>query len=1171
MLMRRFYYILILALITSCTVDNKLYTGDNYEDTPIAFSTNITPLTTKAYVTTSDSLKQKDEEFNTSAYYVVNENDTINYFDATVTYDGALWVSNNPQFWPNSGSILFDAYSPLSVNNGSITNVISSSKSNHQLKYNCPSGIDDQIDLLVKRVEVGNKNTANIDFEHALSKIGFTIEFEDENNIILDSINIFYRNFECEKSYSFNSGAWIEPSSPVLYDGENVSTAINVDKQVIDATDNVTFNVDTCVIMIIPQSINESSGKYISVSIDYHIAYASGEPSTRLVTGTMPLPSPNTSNQYIKGEGYTYNLIVNGETIKYGGLNIVEPEDPSPAYGNIDLSLITETTAYYEVDNAPVPSSADEYEMYYYTTALRVESLMELGVRDFVVVGSLGADEVSTLGNGKLGYYGSGSSPFSLGPNAGAFDQSDENLFSVDLRGVSDFPMFKYMHADDVTIGSNEIIDGDSRIVPSGLFMDVLGLREVILPHGLSAVGDHSFANCDALVSIDISDVVHIETGSFQKCDKLTTVIGDNLVRVHPNGFDACASLVNIELGLVTEIDEFGFVNCSSLNNVDLSNLTSIGRHAFDGCTNLTLKTGTTIPAFEEVEEYAFSGCTQLGVNGTLINLENAYAIHDYAFNDCYNITLSSIYLNKLDTIGLSAFQYCRSIGEIQLPTIDTIGSAAFLGCSNLKITDTGIESIDVLNSYLFQGCSSLDNYFTFNNVTEVGKYAFSYCSNLRGLTMENLETIGGNFFSDCPSLEILSIPKVVENSHSWYDDVYDDSGTIVSHTLKDCTIFGMLMFAQSTLTTLNIGSVTASVPDWYPNLSEFPNLKDAVLSSVASVGSNGFYKCSSLESVDITSATSIGIQAFYNCTSLQNIISENITTIAQVAFRGCEKLESINFEKAETISDSTFALCTNLKSISLPSLKAIEHQALYGCTSLTTVDIPNATSIGNETFSNCSSLTSINMPYVTSIGNNAFDNCSSLSELILNDVSSIGLDFLSGCNNLKTIELASVGSIFWDGNWNYAVSVIANSKSTMERLVLTSAEGVLYGWDFQAYPNLKYVDLSSITQCGAGSFADNANLEVLYLKSLTTITGLWALSGCPSLTELDLSSLGLTNYYADGDNTIETTNISDLQLFTWGWDGSGCTLTLSAAQYDANVDGNSWAGITWGTIIRAE
>ena len=71
---------------------------------------------------------------------------------------------------------------------------------------------------------------------------------------------------------------------------------------------------------------------------------------------------------------------------------------------------------------------------------------------------------------------------------------------------------------------------------------------------------------------------------------------------------------------------------------------------------------------------------------------------------------------------------------------------------------------------------------------------------------------------------------------------------------------------------------------------------------SVASIGDDAFYYCTSLSSVTIgNGVTSIGGSAFKNCTSLRSVaIGNGVTSIGGSAFSGCKSLSDVYYIGSE-------------------------------------------------------------------------------------------------------------------------------------------------------------------------------------------------------------------------------------------------------------------------------
>lgn len=81
---------------------------------------------------------------------------------------------------------------------------------------------------------------------------------------------------------------------------------------------------------------------------------------------------------------------------------------------------------------------------------------------------------------------------------------------------------------------------------------------------------------------------------------------------------------------------------------------------------------------------------------------------------------------------------------------------------------------------------------------------------------------------------------------------------------------------------------------------------------------------------------TSIGDRAFFKCSSLENIeIPESVTHIGKAAFENCSSLKNIEFPESVK-HNRTFYYCSHLTNIEFPAtIKSIGNSAFKGCTSL--------------------------------------------------------------------------------------------------------------------------------------------------------------------------------------------------------------------------------------------
>lgn len=104
-----------------------------------------------------------------------------------------------------------------------------------------------------------------------------------------------------------------------------------------------------------------------------------------------------------------------------------------------------------------------------------------------------------------------------------------------------------------------------------------------------------------------------------------------------------------------------------------------------------------------------------------------------------------------------SRSKYIREvrIGE----NISGIGSYAFSGCSNLRRV-VFPDSLKIIGECAFRGCTGLDSVILPAGVKEIWAYAFSECSGLKDVVLpDGIEEIQGYAFAGCKSLAWITIP----------------------------------------------------------------------------------------------------------------------------------------------------------------------------------------------------------------------------------------------------------------------------------------------------------------------------------------------------------------------------------------------------------------------------
>lgn len=250
-------------------------------------------------------------------------------------------------------------------------------------------------------------------------------------------------------------------------------------------------------------------------------------------------------------------------------------------------------------------------------------------------------------------------------------------------------------------------------IVPAGItaigdrcFAFCTEIEQVVLPDGLTSIGDCAFLHCTSLKSVSLPDSVSkIGEGTFSYCLALESLhMPDSLQRIGSGAFALCNSLPSVSLPQhVTEIGSKAFMGCGALRSVALpDSLTTISEGTFTGCP--ALETVALPAALNEIGAHAFSGCSAL----TSLSLPDGLnVLGSGAFSGCS--ALSSLTLpSQLTAVPDDLCENCTSLSTVTLPEgITAIGSKAFSGCALLK--DLLIPAdVTAIGKDCFFGCESL-------------------------------------------------------------------------------------------------------------------------------------------------------------------------------------------------------------------------------------------------------------------------------------------------------------------------------------------------------------------------------------------------------------------------------------------------------------------------------
>lgn len=380
----------------------------------------------------------------------------------------------------------------------------------------------------------------------------------------------------------------------------------------------------------------------------------------------------------------------------------------------------------------------------------------------------------------------------------GEIDGRDLQYISSHLRNL------RRLDISDVGISAytgDERIGGNYHSHPAGVLppYSLAGatITEIILPAGITAIGDGALMS-SRLTSVSIpSNVVEIGMGAFADCRDLTEAsVPASVTKSGSHIFKDCPVLAKVSFE-ASSVPAYAFNNCQELAEVTFGNeLEDIGDHAF----------------------YATSIA--------ILNLGNCHRLH---------------------SIGARAFAQCPELEEITLPDgLSDIGEGVFLG--DTKLTNIHLpESLTSLPDMALTGVSasagssnllprSLESIGTLalahitgartvvlpSGLTEIGDYAFEGWTSLDSIdatALHSIPTLGENVWLAVEQPEVtLTVPgemlEAYQESDQWkqFNIVGHSGGTSgIDNVTSDSDSRILIRFDGMTLHVMTGTGVTSA------------------------------------------------------------------------------------------------------------------------------------------------------------------------------------------------------------------------------------------------------------------------------------------------------------------------------------------------------------------------
>lgn len=485
---------------------------------------------------------------------------------------------------------------------------------------------------------------------------------------------------------------------------------------------------------------------------------------------------------------------------------------------------------------------------------------------------------------------------FSINPyeitDSGVLKSSSMNLYLVDNDGHLDLSEYEGK-IKTIEAGAFSKVEIESGINP---------LQSIVLPKGITTIGDDAFSYNTSLTSIKIPNTVtSIGKRAFQGCTNLTSIeIPDTVTYIGDYCFSGCNRLQKIKLSKkIQTINQRLLQGCSSLTEIEIpEGVKSIGYAAFSSCSKLTT---ITLPA----SLTSLSGAAIARLN-RLTEIKIADGNNSFKFEN-------GILLSK---DGKTMYMALLTLTEINVQNgVVSIVGDTLSGSSATKIILPDTVSSN-LSGTVFNGMNKLSTIelsSTSKNLKLVdgnlysydGKRFIKYMGSSKNFTVpEGVETLDSRCITK--SMTTLNLPSTLKVIEGW--SLESMSGVNLLNIPASVTTMYTYSFHANTKLRVAEGNAT------YKSIDDVLILNKAgtkvimasrnattynIPNTVTEIEKNAFYYCTKMISITIPdSVTTIGAGAFYSCSSLKEItIPQSVTSIGADAFLHCGNLTAINIK----------------------------------------------------------------------------------------------------------------------------------------------------------------------------------------------------------------------------------------------------------------------------------
>ena len=644
-------------------------------------------------------------------------------------------------------------------------------------------------------------------------------------------------------------------------------------------------------------------------------------------------------------------------------------------------------------------------------------------------------------------------------------------------------------------------------------FRGCSGLTSIAIPDSVTSIGNDAFSGCYGVTEVHISDVAAWCGISFGSSDSnpcyyahrlildgeevTSLVIPDGVTSIGNYAFDSCSGLTSITIpDSVTSIGDYAFCGCSGLASVTIPDgVTSIGNSAFRFCSGLT--SITILDSVTSIGNNTFENCS--GLTSIMIP-NNVTNIGRSAFSGCSGLEqllLPAHYAGSVDNLGISSSIVVRYV-KYQTITLDARGGAVepsqISGTfeneyGELPIPVNSPTGYSSFVAWTFNG-DAIDSSTIIHSLTNhtlvatwtPNEYTVSFDATggtvdpaSKGTTFDaaygalptpvrdpyvfvdwrlNGAAVDAETVVTTPSNHVLSARWGVSiGGGVWEETICDEpislgaplvapSGEVVVPSEIDgrpVVEIGADAFAgNEAITSITIPTSVTNIADgafagctglkavaidslrgdrfaaFLPDLAETVE-RVVFLDGVTAIPDNFFEGCTALRTMDLAeSVVEIGTNVFEACSALETVVSNGLEIcdgwVLGMATGAPAPADLVIPEGVRGIAAGAFEGEFGIGTLTLPeSLRFIGARAFKDCTALEGIAVPEGVvKIDREAFRNCTYAQGLALPgTLREIGDGAFANASMLMGATIPDgVVSVGECAFSNCWRMLSVAI---------------------------------------------------------------------------------------------------------------------------------------------------------------------